>query len=107
MTDSISVAMQMPDDGVPKGSRKQPTSLTSQIAALGICECASKVVKVDRDDLTSMATIKKGLSDSAYSSVKGAKNRNGMENTEFSIETSQTITSHGHVYAMAIITRVK
>lgn len=107
MTDQISIAMKMPDDGVSKGSRKQPASLTSQIAALEIGECCSKLVPVDATNLKSLSAIKKGLSDGAYSSVKGAKNRNGMASAEFSIETSHTITSSGHVYAMAIILRVK
>lgn len=107
MTDQISIAMQMPDDGVSKGSRKQPASLTSQIAALEIGECCSKIVAVDKDFLSSLSSIKKGLSDGAYSSVKGAKNRNGMAEAEFSIETSHTITANGHIYAMAIIKRLK
>lgn len=107
MTDALSIAMQMPDDGVSKGSRKQPTSLTSQIAALEVDECCSKAVKVDAGDLASMTSIKKGLSDSANSSVRGAKNRNGLANAEYRIETMQNISGHGNVYAMAIITRVK
>lgn len=107
MTDEISIAMQMPDDGVRKGSRKQASSLTSQIAALELRECCSKIVSVDKDSLSALSAIKKGLSDGAYSSVKGAKNRNGMATSEFSIETSHTITANGHIYAMAIITRIK
>lgn len=107
MTDQLSIAMQMPDDGVSKGSRKQPASLISQIAALEIGECCSKIAAVDKDFLSSLSSIKKGLSDGAYSSVKGAKNRNGMAEAEFSIETSHTITANGHIYAMAIIKRLK
>lgn len=107
MSDTLSIAMQMPDEGITKGSRKQPASLTSQIAALEIGECCGKIVPVDKDSLSSLSTIKKGLSDGAYSSVKGAKNRNGLAAAEFSIETSHTITAHGHIYAMAIISRVK
>jgi hypothetical protein len=107
MTDQLSIAMQMPDDGVQKGSRKQPSSLTSQIAALDLGEVCCKMVAVDASDLKSLSTIKKGLSDGAYSSVKGAKNRNGMSGAEFSIETSHTITASGNVYAVAIIKRMK
>lgn len=107
MSDELSIAMQMPDDSVEKAGRKQPTSLTSQIAALNIAEVASKVVMVDKDYLSSLTKIKKGLSDGAYSSVRSAKNRNGMADTDFCVETAHVITSNGHIYAMAIITRVK
>lgn len=107
MTDSLSIAMKMPDDGVSKGSRKKPASLTSQIAALEVGECCSKTVEVDKDSLSTLSTIKKGLSDGAYSSVKGAKNRNGMAAAEFSIETSHTITTSGRIFAVAIILRIK
>lgn len=107
MTDQLSIAMQMPDDGVQKGSRKQPSSLTSQVAALDVGDVCSKTVAVDKDSLPTLSAIKKGLSDGAYSSVKGAKNRNGMSAAEFSIETAHTITTSGQVYAMAIIKRIK
>ena len=105
MSDPLHIAMQLPDDNVQKFGRKMPTSLTSQIAALEIGECASKVIRVDTTDLNNLAAIKKGQSDSAYSSVKGAKTRTGLADAEYTIETSHTVTNAGNIFAMAIITR--
>lgn len=107
MSDTLQIAMQMRDTDVGKPGRTQPGSLTSQIAALeNQLDCCAKIQQVPLTDVNNLAAIKKALSDSAHTSMRNAKRRNGMENVEFSIQTASTITSAGHIYAMAIITRV-
>ena len=102
---NLTVSMQLTDEGISKPSRKQPISLTSQIAALEPDDIATKGVQIDSESLGNLSEIKKGLSDSAYSSARAAKKRSGRENAEFSIETSHTITNSGAIYALAIIKR--
>lgn len=104
---NLSVSMQLTDEGIEKPSRKQPISLTSQIAALNLGDVVPKGVQVDKESLANLAEIKKGLSDSAYSSVRHAQKRAGREDCEYSIETAHTMTNSGAIYALAIIKRIK
>lgn len=102
---SLSVAMSLPDDNIPKPSRKQPVSLTSAIAALDVDEVAFKGVEVPTSRLHLLTEIKKGLSDSASSSARNAKGRHASDSVNYSIETAVTITGSGTIYAIAFIRR--
>lgn len=102
---SLNIAMQLPDPEVEKPTRKDPTSLTSQIYALEVGQSAFKGLEITYADLKGVAGIKKGLSDSAHSSMRHAAKRRASESPEYTIETAATFTNSGLIYAMAIIKR--
>lgn len=106
MSDSLQYSMQMQDVDVSKPSRTQPASMTSQIAALSVGQCASSAVQVDAETLKNLSPIKKALSDGANSCVRSAKRRPGLDDAQYRIETAVSITSGGNIYVLAIITRI-
>lgn len=105
MTDSLQYSMTMRDTDVSKPSRYSPASTTSQIAALEQGASCSVCERLSAADLDNLSTVKKGLSDGAYSCMRSAKKRAGLAQAEFTIESAVTITSGGHIFALAIITR--
>lgn len=102
---SLGVAMSLPDDQVSKPSKKQPVSLSSAIAALGVGDATSKVIELSPEKLACLSDVKKGLSDSASSSMRNAKTRAANTGAQYTIETAVTITGSGAVFALAIIKR--
>ena len=108
---AIKKALKNPDDGVTPTSagRRNPVSLTSQIAALEVGEFCSRATKAPEDmtiaQLATQSTMfKMDMRNSVAASMRGAR---APTNGESSIEVSTMITTPGQVYFVAIITRTE
>lgn len=103
----ISVAAMTPDHSVEPPSRARPASFTTQVAALEIGECVSKV---ERLDMTLPAgTIQDCLTDwrstmrnNVAPSVRHAKAKTGGT---YAIEVFDCMSDMRNWYLMAVVTR--
>lgn len=89
--------------------RTNPDSLISRLSALNISECLSEVEKVDPWIRLAEFTekghdMRDKLRNRVQSSVRAAAQRNG---TSYQIEVGNMITTPGHLYLVAVITRYK
>lgn len=108
---AIGKALKNPESGVTPAmpGRRNPVSLTSQIAALEVGEFCSRADKAP-DDMTiaQMATqstmFKMNMRNAVAASMRGARSQTGGE---YSIEVSTMVTTPGQVYFVAIITRTE
>lgn len=103
----VSVAAMTPDHSVEPPSRARPASFTTQVAALEIGECVSKV---ERLDMTLPAgTIQDCLTDwrstvrnNCAPSVRHAKAKTGGT---YTIEVFDCMSESRNWYLMAVVTR--
>lgn len=106
-TAALQVAMSIPDKDVPIPSRTSPGSLASQIAALTIGACASKVEPVDpaltiAEFIDQGRELREALRNRVTASVTTAKNRTGGQ---YSIEVGTLAMANNNIYLVAVITR--
>lgn len=106
----VSAVMLSSESDVPIPSRRKPTSLISQIAALQPGENVTRTMEIVGDLRLSeikqcLSQWKRGLANSVHSSVTHAKKRVG-DGADYTIETSHVLTTAGNLYILAIVTRV-
>ena len=104
----LSAAMSTPEADVEVPSRHKAGSLTSQVAALEVGDCASKVIAVPltatvSDYMRDGSDMRKQLRNSVNSCVRLAAQRSGGEHE---IEVSSMVSTGGRLYIVAVITRV-
>lgn len=102
-------AVEAPDDTPPPNSRRNPNSLISQIEALEVGDCASKVLPVSPDmTLDEYATngyaMREALRNSVAASMRAAKARTGGT---YEIDTSDMFTTGRKLFIVAVITRTE
>lgn len=103
----LAAAMSTPETDVEVPSRHKAGSLTSQVAALEVGECTSKVIAVPlnatvSDYMREGSDMRKQLRNSVQSSVRLAAQRSGGEHE---IEVSSMVSTSGRLYIVAVITR--
>lgn len=108
---AIKTSMSKPEDGItPTVSRsRREVSLSAQIAALEVGECASRADKVDPtitagEFLTQSTPLKMAMRNAVAASMRSARAQTGGE---YSIEVSTLVTTPGQIYFVAIITRTE
>ena len=105
----LTAAMSTPDPDVGVPSRQKAGSLTAQVAALDIGECASKASPVDTrltlaDYVLNGAEMREAIRNSVKSSVRLASSRTGGK---YDTEVSDMITTGGRLYIVAVVTRTE
>lgn len=103
----IKSAMQQPDNGVTAPGRTQAASFASQVAALAVGECCSRVVGVDPNvrlcELSTMLpAMRESLRNNTAPSVRQANTRTG---NKYTIEVADVRTPGDNFFVVAIVTR--
>lgn len=104
----LAAAMSTPESGVATPTRQVAGSLTSQLLALEVGECASKVTVVDpaltlAEYMEQGSALREQLRNAVTSSVAYARKRSEYA---FTIEVGSMITTGNALYLVAIVTRI-
>lgn len=103
----ISVAAMTPDHSVEPPSRARPASFTTQVAALEIGECVSKVERLDTNASVyhlqeRLPEMRATMRNNVAPSVRHAKAKTGGT---YTIEVFDCMSDMRNWYLMAVVTR--
>ncbi len=105
---ALTAALATPEEGVVKPARVRPASVTTQLSALRVGECWSRVVPVLEGQSvgefceTNIA-MRDQLRSQVHSSLRHAKFATGGE---YTVETASIIGASGGLYIGCIVRRV-
>lgn len=105
---ALDSALAQPDVNADGYDRTNPDSIASQVAALGIGECCSRITPLDpamrlADLPEHLPEVRMRLRNNTMPAVRQASNRTG---NKYTMEVTDLRTLAGHTYVVAIISRI-